>query len=366
MLGKERYRYYFYSYMSILFRSNTVINYSAINGESGYPTYDVYNVSISNYGNLSIMIKWNDPEDTKVDNIVLSEWYSTIIVRKIGSPPNNINDGVIILENTIRNQYSDTGYIDSNLIDGNDYYYRFFTYSKTNVLGDGSPTVKITAATIDPILENNDWDIISNTSENGMAESTWSIGDKKYIGNNSVSIIDFNHYDKSDGSGKAGITFMFDQVIMVNVPMGQSSVNNEYWNVCHARSVYMSQILDSFPVKLQNAIKEVKVKSYTRRYYGDSDYIVSSKDKIFLPSSYELNLSYEIDGSKFPIFTNNSSRIRKYNNNSCSYWLRNHTYIGASSSSMPGYKAIDKTGDSDSFYKDYTSSSLGFVPIFNI
>ena len=128
----------------------------------------------------------------------------------------------------------------------------------------------------------------------------------------------------------------------------------------------MSQILDSFPVKLQNAIKEVKVKSYTRRYYGDSDYIVSSKDKIFLPSSYELNLGYEIDGSKFPIFTNNSSRIRKYNNNNCSYWLRNHTYIGTSSSSMPGYLAVYKTGDSDSFYKDYKSSSLGFVPIFNI
>lgn len=124
--------------------------------------------------------------------------------------------------------------------------------------------------------------------------------------------------------------------------------------------------MGKFYILKQNAIKEVKVKSYTRRYYGDSDYIVSSKDKIFLPSSYKLNLGYEIDGSKFPIFINNSSRIRKYNNNSCSYWLRNHTYIGTSSSSMPGYKAIDKAGDSDSFYKDYKSSSLGFVPIFNI
>ena len=124
--------------------------------------------------------------------------------------------------------------------------------------------------------------------------------------------------------------------------------------------------MGNYYILKQNAIKEVKVKSYTRRYYGDSDYIVSSKDKIFLPSSYKLNLGYEIDGSKFPIFTNNSSRIRRYNNNNCSYWLRNHTYIGTSSSSMPGYRAIDKTGDSDSFYKDYTSSSLGFVPIFNI
>ena len=124
--------------------------------------------------------------------------------------------------------------------------------------------------------------------------------------------------------------------------------------------------MGNYYILKQNAIKEVKVKSYTRRYYSDSDYIVSSKDKIFLPSSYELNLGYEIDGSKFPIFINNSSRIRKYNNNNCSYWLRNHTYIGTSSSSMPGYRAIDKTGDSDSFYKDYTSSSLGFVPIFNI
>ena len=124
--------------------------------------------------------------------------------------------------------------------------------------------------------------------------------------------------------------------------------------------------MGNYYILKQNAIKEVKVKSYTRRYYSDSDYIVSSKDKIFLPSSYKLNLGYEIDGSKFPIFTNNSSRIRRYNNNNCSYWLRNHTYIGTSSSSMPGYRAIDKTGDSDSFYKDYTSSSLGFVPIFNI
>lgn len=353
--------------MSVLFKSNNSLNYDVINKDSGYPTYDVYDASITQNGSLSVLIKWKDPEDTKVDNIVLAQWKSTLLVRKIGSVPNSINDGIIILENTIRNQYSDTGYVDTNLIENNDYYYRFFTYSKDNVLGDGSPTLKITARVIDPILENNSWSVISDVSESGQAKNIWNIGDKKSIGSHTVSIIGFDHYNKSDGSGKAGITFMFDQVIMNNAPIGIDSVDNEYWNKCYGRTYYMTQFFNSFPEELQNSIKEVKIKSYTERTYSDSGYTVTSNDRVFIPSPYEMGLySSGKDEEKFSIFTNDKSRIRKYNGNECQYWTRMHCKIGTSSYSSPGYRVVDRDGGPDSEYKDATYKWLGYVPIFNV
>ena len=97
-------------------------------GTKGYPTADVSNITGAPSGGLKILLKWTDPEDTVLDNAVLSSWHSTLIVRKMNSVPESVKDGVLILENTVKNQYQNTWYEDTNsLIDGATYYYRFFT-----------------------------------------------------------------------------------------------------------------------------------------------------------------------------------------------------------------------------------------------
>ncbi|MDD3137682.1 MAG: hypothetical protein PHX08_01755 [Lachnospiraceae bacterium] len=61
-----------------------------------------------------ITLTWTDPGDTFIDGILVSSWAKTIIVKKSGSYPQNIIDGETVVENTVRNQYEDTGYIDED------------------------------------------------------------------------------------------------------------------------------------------------------------------------------------------------------------------------------------------------------------
>lgn len=182
-------------------------------GTKGYPTADVSNITGAPSGGLKILLKWTDPEDTVLDNAVLSSWHSTLIVRKMNSVPESVKDGVLILENTVKNQYQNTWYEDTNsLIDGATYYYRFFTKSTEGIIGDGSPTIKVTASEYSDILANNTWDLISEAAESGIAKELWDIGDEidisvggTFSGTYTLQIWDFEHYEKSDGSGKAGI-----------------------------------------------------------------------------------------------------------------------------------------------------------------
>ena len=68
-------------------------------------------------GNRRITLRWRDPVD--------SQWSHTMLVRKIGSHPVDEHDGVVVMTNTVRNQYQTTGFVDDGLIVGTRYYYRF-------------------------------------------------------------------------------------------------------------------------------------------------------------------------------------------------------------------------------------------------
>ena len=82
-----------------------------------------YNISV-----LNVSINWIDPMDLN--------WEKTVLVRKIGSVPTSQNDGVIILNSTIRNKYRQIPYVDILPQDANftdKYYYRLFAVSVDNV-----------------------------------------------------------------------------------------------------------------------------------------------------------------------------------------------------------------------------------------
>ena len=148
-------------------------------GNSGYPTADVSNITLRSLSGLKAGIRWTDPEDTTLDNVTLAEWNSTVVVRRDGTVPTSIDDGEIVIESTTRNQYQETEYIDQNGLEGgHTYYYRFFTKSASGVIGDGSPTVKMTAKSISPVLAENDWATIIEVAEAGAAAQTWKVGDE--------------------------------------------------------------------------------------------------------------------------------------------------------------------------------------------
>lgn len=97
---------------------------------------DVTNVAVTT-GDGYISLRWKDPDNLEYDGITLSEWSGTKVVRKEGSAPANENDGTVIVDNKVKDAYSYTAYIDSNLTNGTTYYYRFFPYAVSGAITEG-------------------------------------------------------------------------------------------------------------------------------------------------------------------------------------------------------------------------------------
>ena len=95
--------------------------------------------------NTTAALTWSDPEDIVVSGSVLAKWAGTKVLRKIGSAPESITDGVVVVDSKVKNQYSANGYEDTGLEYGVMYYYRWFPYTEEGIVTDGS-AVSVTPA----------------------------------------------------------------------------------------------------------------------------------------------------------------------------------------------------------------------------
>ena len=86
----------------------------------------------------TITLQWSDPEDITISGVTLAEWAGTKVVRKAGSAPVDVTDGTLVVNSTVHNAYSSTGYEDTGLTYGTTYYYRFFPYTTENLITTGS------------------------------------------------------------------------------------------------------------------------------------------------------------------------------------------------------------------------------------
>ncbi|MCQ2794820.1 MAG: DUF6273 domain-containing protein [Bacilli bacterium] len=83
----------------------------------------------------------------------------------------------------------------------------------------GNLTVTAAGSTYHKDLETSSWDEIAEISATGRADEFFKVGDTKAVTlkgqsfAHTVRIIDFNHDDLADGSGKAGITFEFVELL---------------------------------------------------------------------------------------------------------------------------------------------------------
>lgn len=309
----------------------------------GYPPGNVTNVTIKG-GYKKVTIKWTDPDDIVIGDKTLSTWQSTTLVRKKGSIPTSIKDGNIVLETTEKNKYKNTEYTDNNLEIGT-YYYRFFVCNTDKIYNNDSSMIYSAAVVeIDPVLKNNTWEQIASASESGNIPSTWKVGDEidltlsgTFNETVTLQIWDFNHFDKSDGSGKAGIVFGMKNLMKNTQRMNSSDNNSGGWNNTAMCKTVMQNILNSMPSNLQNYIKEVNTYANRGGSSSSSSKGLLSKDKVFLPgytelfgSSYWSNQSVTESGQKqFPIFTDNNSRIKKMSNGSGNaeyWWTRSPSY----------------------------------------
>ena len=97
-------------------------------------------------GNAKVSLTWEDPVDkyatpegeTAQDpQQLVSEWDYTVVVRKVGSQPNDPNDGTVVTKSSIRNQYQTSPYEDTGLINDTVYFYGVFAVNKDGVASDG-------------------------------------------------------------------------------------------------------------------------------------------------------------------------------------------------------------------------------------
>ena len=69
------------------------------NATGGLPPSICRNMTIKVDG-TSVKLKWQDPDDTILDRQVLCTWAGTKIVKKLGSYPDNEDDGTLVLDST--------------------------------------------------------------------------------------------------------------------------------------------------------------------------------------------------------------------------------------------------------------------------
>ena len=319
--------------MSIILKGNNISS-----NNNGIGPGEVTNIKASQNAS-SIILSWANPSNVVIDGTTLSIFDHVIIVRNESRYPTSIKDG-----NTI---YSGNGTTcsDSDVIKNKKYYYRFFVYDTNKLCNNNmSMIIENTFYGIDPILKNNTWEQINAASEGDAIPSTWKVGDEINITlsgtfNETVTlqIWDFKHFDKSDGSGKAGIVFGMKNLMKDVQYMNSSHTNSGGWNNTAMKKTVMANIYNSMPTDLQSYIKEVN--TYANQGLGSSSSSTGllSKDKVFLPGMTEMfGKNYKPDQSeteknqkKFPIFTNDNSRIKKLSNGSgdaYQWWLRSAIY----------------------------------------
>lgn len=152
------------------------------------------------------------------------------------------------------------------------------------------------------------------------------------------------------GMDGCGFTFVCDDLVGTH-NMNSSNTTSGGWEGCAMRSWLADTMLANFPSDLRSVIKTVTKKNTSG--YGAA----TTQDKLWIPSTTEVGLeSGDAEGAKYPIFTNNSSRIKKNGSSAAVWWLRS-VYSGTS------FRVVSSDG---SLNGSSASSASGVCPCFCI
>lgn len=172
---------------------------------------------------------------------------------------------------------------------------------------------------------SNQWCITRNDAE----EVWWDIGDEKDITLSdgetlTLQIYDFLHDDKSDGT-KLPLTIGLKNLMSNKMTMNDGEHQPPGgWKACSIRTYLNQDVLFCLPDELRLLIQE----SVKKNSYGENDIVVTN-DKLFLLSYIEVDSEYahvdyfKAEGSRYPIFTDKKSEVKKLpDGTSAEWWLR--------------------------------------------
>ena len=286
--------------------------------------------------------------NTIIENQTVCKVGKIVFRYSADSAPVTPNDGTLLFETTDL-----SGTHDYTLDDG--VYISGFVYSSQGVLND----TPVTAQTVSfESFAKDTWETIKTCSESGMAEQFYAVGDEKTVSINGtdyiVTIMDFNHDDLADGSGKAGITIGLKNCLTTAHAMNSSATNSGGWESCAMRSWLQSDVLGWLPEELQAVIKKVSKKTSAG---SSSSTIKTSEDNLFLLSEVEIfgSTSYSCsgEGTQYSYFTNTSRRVKTSGDSgSATRWWERSPYSGDSN-------FFCGVGSSGSAYSSNADASIG-------
>ena len=255
---------------------------------------------------------------------------------------------------------------------------------RMGILGGG----KVAAS---PILNENEWDVISAVSTAGEGENYWSVGDCKEIildgtvGNLTLSnfttcafIIGFNHNSSVEGSGRIHFQLgktalsggtdiaLCDSKVGTSVSstgyfsMNSSRTNSGGWassqmrtNICGTSlSSYSGTIIAVIPAALRAVLKSVTKYTDNTGNSTEGSAITATTDYFFLLSEYEVfgsitygNTKESSKQAQYAYYSAGNSKI-KYNHSATStavlWWLRS-----------------PRASNSNGFVRVYTDGTVG-------
>lgn len=174
---------------------------------------------------------------------------------------------------------------------------------------------------------------IQTIARAGMASRYWQIGDKHQVVLSTgetihMEIADFNH-DVAPSGDKLPLTLIMEDCFNTLRQMNSTRTTSGGWQNCSLRTGVLPGIKASFPAEWQ-AIMAVAAKQTS----GGSSAIVTTNDYIWLLSEIEAfgfnTHSYAGEGSVYPIFTDDTSRIANVNNVALGWWERSPNSNGIS------------------------------------
>lgn len=319
--------------------------------------------------NASVIIKWQDPENTVTSGSTISTWAGTKLVMKETGYPANPDDGTLVVNNTIRDKYKTTGYTVTGLTNGKKYYFTLFPYNTDGVynydagnrlLGEPEDLKIVTFA------DGTDAEIAKMIEAHYAGKINigdyWAVGDKRTIHHNAMDAIGVSESHKANdyayviigiehddlvtainGKTKAAITIQTERILYLDTTtehnnscdasheygyMNSSNTNSGGWEDCVRRTWCNNVYKKCLPTYFQNMMKQVKKLTSAG---SQSSAIKTSNDYAFLPSEIEIfgriTHSFAGEGKQYQYFKNaaaNNYKKPRYSSIYASgyYWER--------------------------------------------
>lgn len=180
----------------------------------------------------------------------------------------------------------------------------------------------------DKKFEDFTWPQISDIAHSGYADQLLSLGNMKDVTLTTgevitIEVAGFNHDTYASG-GTAPVSFVMKDCLKTTKPMNTTNTNVSGWDGSAMYTYCNVDLFNTLPADLKGLIKPIYKKTSSG---NQSSTLKTTADKIWLLSMEEVfgttnNYSASGEGTLYPIFTDNASRVKKVNGSANWWWLR--------------------------------------------